>query len=87
MSFCSVAFKSCSFCTDKLDESRSLKLKGLLGDYFDKRRELDLSRKFQEEKDGEDEEELLLKCKVRLSLKFPEGFLPSVSEANAFSEF
>uniref|UniRef100_A0A8K9X7R7 DNA 3'-5' helicase n=1 Tax=Oncorhynchus mykiss TaxID=8022 RepID=A0A8K9X7R7_ONCMY len=55
--FRSVAFKSCSFCTDKLDESRSLKLKGLLGDYFDKRRELDLSRKFQEEKDGEDEEE------------------------------
>uniref|UniRef100_A0A8K9Y290 DNA 3'-5' helicase n=1 Tax=Oncorhynchus mykiss TaxID=8022 RepID=A0A8K9Y290_ONCMY len=65
--FRSVAFKSCSFCTDKLDESRSLKLKGLLGDYFDKRRELDLSRKFQEEKDGEDEEELLLKCKVRLA--------------------
>uniref|UniRef100_A0A8C7G7H8 DNA 3'-5' helicase n=1 Tax=Oncorhynchus kisutch TaxID=8019 RepID=A0A8C7G7H8_ONCKI len=65
--FRSVAFKSCSVCTDKLDESRSLKLKGLLGDYFDKRRELDLSRKFQEEKDGEDEEELLLKCKVRLA--------------------
>uniref|UniRef100_A0AAZ3PCM8 DNA 3'-5' helicase n=1 Tax=Oncorhynchus tshawytscha TaxID=74940 RepID=A0AAZ3PCM8_ONCTS len=61
--FRSVAFKSCSVCTDKLDESRSLKLKGLLGDYFDKRRELDLSRKFQEEKDGEDEEEELLKCK------------------------
>ncbi|XP_029514695.2 ATP-dependent DNA helicase Q4-like isoform X1 [Oncorhynchus nerka] len=63
--FRSVAFKSCSVCTDKLDESRSLKLKGLLGDYFDKRRELDLSRKFQEEKDGEDEEELLLKCKMK----------------------
>ncbi|XP_045565261.1 ATP-dependent DNA helicase Q4-like isoform X1 [Salmo salar] len=61
--FRSVAYKSCSFCTDKLDESRSLKLKGLLGDYFDKRRELDLSRKFQEEKD--DEEEVLLKCKMK----------------------
>lgn len=69
LSLCSVAYKSCSFCTDKLDESRSLKLKGLLGDYFDKRRELDLSRKFQEEKD--DEEEVLLKCKVRLSPKIP----------------
>uniref|UniRef100_A0A8C7G8S0 DNA 3'-5' helicase n=1 Tax=Oncorhynchus kisutch TaxID=8019 RepID=A0A8C7G8S0_ONCKI len=48
--FRSVAFKSCSVCTDKLDESRSLKLKGLLGDYFDKRRELDLSRKLLPDK-------------------------------------
>ncbi|XP_041759672.1 ATP-dependent DNA helicase Q4 [Coregonus clupeaformis] len=62
--FRSVAYKSCSFCTDELDESRSLKLKGLLGDYFDKRRELDLSRKFQEEKDGGDEE-VLMKCKMK----------------------
>lgn len=52
--FRSVAYKSCSFCTDELEERRSLKLKGLLWDYFDKRRDLDLSRKYQEEKDGED---------------------------------
>uniref|UniRef100_A0A674EIC5 RecQ helicase-like 4 n=1 Tax=Salmo trutta TaxID=8032 RepID=A0A674EIC5_SALTR len=43
--FRSVAYKSCSFCTDELDERRSLKLKRLLWDYFDKRRDLDLSRK------------------------------------------
>uniref|UniRef100_A0A4W5KN65 DNA 3'-5' helicase n=1 Tax=Hucho hucho TaxID=62062 RepID=A0A4W5KN65_9TELE len=71
--FRSVAYKSCSFCTDELDESRSLKLKGLLGDYFDKRRELDLSRKFQEEKDGEDEEEVILMGFVGLQMKDFEG--------------
>ncbi|XP_041739473.2 ATP-dependent DNA helicase Q4 [Coregonus clupeaformis] len=61
--FRSVAYTSCRSCTDQLDERRSLKLKGLLGDYFDKRRDLDLSRKFQEEKDGEDE--VLMKCKMK----------------------
>ncbi|CAB1320464.1 unnamed protein product [Coregonus sp. 'balchen'] len=71
--FRSVAYKSCSFCTDELDESRSLKLKGLLGDYFDKRRELDLSRKFQEEKDGGDEE-VLMKCKSFLGNRSDEKF-------------
>ncbi|KAK1880138.1 ATP-dependent DNA helicase Q4 [Dissostichus eleginoides] len=34
------AFKSASSCVDDLDESRSLRLKDLLSDYFDKRRDL-----------------------------------------------
>ncbi|KAK5911139.1 hypothetical protein CgunFtcFv8_005341 [Champsocephalus gunnari] len=37
---CSVAFPSASSCVDDLDESRSLRLKDLLSDYFDKRRDL-----------------------------------------------
>lgn len=37
---CSVGFRSVSSCVDDLDESRSLKLKGLLSEYFDKRRDL-----------------------------------------------
>ncbi|KAJ7991733.1 hypothetical protein DPEC_G00286940 [Dallia pectoralis] len=61
--FRSVAYKSCSFCTDELDEKRSLKLKELLRDYFDKRRDLDMSKKFQEDED--DEEEMLMKCKLK----------------------
>lgn len=46
---------------DDLEESRSQALKELLRDYFDKRRNLDLSKHYQEE---EDEEEELNKCKV-----------------------
>ncbi|XP_010789781.1 ATP-dependent DNA helicase Q4 [Notothenia coriiceps] len=38
--FKSVAFPSASSCVDDLDESRSLRLKDLLSDYFDKRRDL-----------------------------------------------
>lgn len=39
---------------DELDEARSLRLKELLADYFEKRRDLDLS-KYKEEQDDEDE--------------------------------
>uniref|UniRef100_A0A4W4EI90 DNA 3'-5' helicase n=1 Tax=Electrophorus electricus TaxID=8005 RepID=A0A4W4EI90_ELEEL len=39
--FRSVAYQSCGSCMDELDEVRSLKLKGLLADYFEKRKELD----------------------------------------------
>lgn len=39
---------------DELDEARSLRLKELLADYFEKRRDLDLS-KYEEEQDDEDE--------------------------------
>lgn len=52
--FRSVAYRNCSFCTDELDEARSLRLKELLADYFEKRRDLDLS-KYEEEQDDEDE--------------------------------
>ncbi|KAK5854998.1 hypothetical protein PBY51_005140 [Eleginops maclovinus] len=38
--FKSVAFPSASFCVDDLDESRSVRLKELLSEYFDKRRDL-----------------------------------------------
>ncbi|XP_029298312.1 LOW QUALITY PROTEIN: ATP-dependent DNA helicase Q4 [Cottoperca gobio] len=37
--FKSVSFQSVSSCVDDLDESRSLRLKDLLSEYFDKRRE------------------------------------------------
>ncbi|XP_035536790.1 LOW QUALITY PROTEIN: ATP-dependent DNA helicase Q4 [Morone saxatilis] len=37
--FKSVAFRSASSCVDDLDESRSLRLKSLLSEYFDKRRD------------------------------------------------
>ncbi|XP_066531335.1 ATP-dependent DNA helicase Q4 [Hoplias malabaricus] len=53
--FRSVAFRNCSFCMDELDEARSLKLKELLSDYFDKRRDLDMSKKYIEEQDEEDD--------------------------------
>lgn len=36
---CSVAFQSASSCLEDLDESRSLQLKDLLSEYFDKRRD------------------------------------------------
>lgn len=36
---CSVAFQSVTSCVDDLDESRSLHLKSLLSEYFDKRRD------------------------------------------------
>lgn len=38
-SCCSVAFKSAESCLEDLDESRSRQLKGLLSEYFDKRRD------------------------------------------------
>ncbi|XP_048059461.1 ATP-dependent DNA helicase Q4 [Megalobrama amblycephala] len=60
--FRSVAYRNCSLCMDDLEESRSQALKELLRDYFDKRRNLDLSKHYQEE---EDEEEELNKCKMR----------------------
>ncbi|XP_057683212.1 ATP-dependent DNA helicase Q4 isoform X2 [Corythoichthys intestinalis] len=41
--FKSVAFNSVSSCVDDLDDGRSLQLKGLLSDYFDKRRDRDLN--------------------------------------------
>ncbi|KAL0961923.1 hypothetical protein UPYG_G00333410 [Umbra pygmaea] len=62
--FRSVAYKSCSVCTDELDESRSLRLKGLLGDYFDKRRDLDFSKNVHEVTESKDEEEVLMKRKL-----------------------
>lgn len=40
---CSVAFHSASSCVDDLDESRSLQLKSLLSEYFDKRRDRTLA--------------------------------------------
>ncbi|XP_051527605.1 ATP-dependent DNA helicase Q4 isoform X2 [Myxocyprinus asiaticus] len=61
--FRSVAYRNCSLCMDDLDDSRSQSLKELLRDYFDKRRNLDLSKHYQEEED--DEEEALNKCKMR----------------------
>ncbi|XP_029976959.1 ATP-dependent DNA helicase Q4 [Salarias fasciatus] len=39
--FKSVAFQSVSSCLEDLDETRSLQLKGLLSEYFDKRRDRD----------------------------------------------
>ncbi|TRY87371.1 hypothetical protein DNTS_003944 [Danionella cerebrum] len=59
--FRSVAYRNCGQCMDDLDESRSQDLKGLLGDYFDKRRNLDLS----EQEEEEDEEEELNRCKMK----------------------
>lgn len=38
---CSVAFQSVLSCIDDLDEGRSLQLKNLLSEYFDKRRDRD----------------------------------------------
>ncbi|XP_053349184.1 ATP-dependent DNA helicase Q4 [Clarias gariepinus] len=60
--FRSVAYRNCSFCMDELDEARSLKLKELLADYFEKRRDLDIS-KYEEEQDDEDETLSKLKLK------------------------
>uniref|UniRef100_A0A673KP50 DNA 3'-5' helicase n=1 Tax=Sinocyclocheilus rhinocerous TaxID=307959 RepID=A0A673KP50_9TELE len=60
--FRSIAYRNCSQCMDDLEESRSQALKELLRHYFDKRRNLDLSKHYQEEE--EDEEEELNKCKV-----------------------
>ncbi|XP_017556968.1 ATP-dependent DNA helicase Q4 [Pygocentrus nattereri] len=61
--FHSVAYRNCSFCMDELDETRSLKLKELLSDYFDKRRDLDMSKKYEEDQD--DEDKTLNKCKLK----------------------
>ncbi|XP_056597984.1 ATP-dependent DNA helicase Q4 [Triplophysa dalaica] len=60
--FRSVAYRNCSECMDDLDESRSHTLKDLLRDYFDKRRNLDMSKPCEDE---DDEEESLNKCKMR----------------------
>lgn len=61
--FRSVAYRNCSLCLDDLEESRSQALKDLLSDYFDKRRNLELSKQCLE--DEHDEEEELNKCKMR----------------------
>ncbi|KAK1785523.1 hypothetical protein P4O66_018884, partial [Electrophorus voltai] len=47
--FRSVAYQSCGSCMDELDEVRSLKLKGLLADYFEKRKELDAGWRDEDE--------------------------------------
>lgn len=58
---------------DELDEARSLRLKELLADYFEKRRDLDMS-KYEEEQEDEDETFSKLKvcvlqsCFISLSL-------------------
>ncbi|KAM9776242.1 ATP-dependent DNA helicase Q4 isoform X1 [Syngnathus typhle] len=64
LSACFRAFKSVSFknvlsCMDDLDEGRSLRLKDLLSDYFDKRRERDLTREPMEAEDSLDRYKLL----------------------------
>ncbi|XP_066571902.1 ATP-dependent DNA helicase Q4 isoform X2 [Amia ocellicauda] len=56
--FQSVAYRNCTSCTDEMDEERSLKLKELLKDYFDKKLDLDLSKKYQEDKENDEEDEL-----------------------------
>ncbi|KAG7458240.1 hypothetical protein MATL_G00236080 [Megalops atlanticus] len=63
--FRSVAYRNCSFCTDEMDEERSLKLKELLRDYFDKKKELDLSKNSLEDKENEEDDEGLSMCKMR----------------------
>ncbi|KAF7691001.1 hypothetical protein HF521_011298 [Silurus meridionalis] len=60
--FRSVAYRNCSFCMDELDETRSLRLKELLADYFEKRRDLDMS---QYEEEQEDEDETFSKFKLK----------------------
>ncbi|KPP71518.1 ATP-dependent DNA helicase Q4-like [Scleropages formosus] len=55
--FRSVAYQNCSFCTDERDEDRSLKLKALLKDYFDKKMDFDLSKNLQKDREAEDAEE------------------------------
>uniref|UniRef100_A0A8C9VIJ7 DNA 3'-5' helicase n=1 Tax=Scleropages formosus TaxID=113540 RepID=A0A8C9VIJ7_SCLFO len=49
--FRSVAYQNCSFCTDERDEDRSLKLKALLKDYFDKKMDFDLSKNLQKDRE------------------------------------
>ncbi|KAG5842663.1 hypothetical protein ANANG_G00180000 [Anguilla anguilla] len=61
--FRSVAYRNCSFCTDEMDERRSLMLKELLRDYFDKKRDLDLSNEYHE--DEEEDDEVLNKYKLK----------------------
>uniref|UniRef100_A0A3B4CKC3 DNA 3'-5' helicase n=1 Tax=Pygocentrus nattereri TaxID=42514 RepID=A0A3B4CKC3_PYGNA len=77
--FHSVAYRNCSFCMDELDETRSLKLKELLSDYFDKRRDLDMSKKYEEDQD--DEDKTLNKCKWEEQIRADvRGFLASRSD-------
>uniref|UniRef100_A0A8C9W4I4 ATP-dependent DNA helicase Q4 n=1 Tax=Scleropages formosus TaxID=113540 RepID=A0A8C9W4I4_SCLFO len=52
--FRSVAYQNCSFCTDERDEDRSLKLKALLKDYFDKKMDFDLSKNLQKDRENPD---------------------------------
>uniref|UniRef100_A0A671P9Z5 DNA 3'-5' helicase n=1 Tax=Sinocyclocheilus anshuiensis TaxID=1608454 RepID=A0A671P9Z5_9TELE len=75
--FRSVAYRNCSQCMDDLEESRSQALKELLCHYFDKRRNLDLSKHYQEEE--EDEEEELNKCKAQICADI-RGFLSNRSD-------
>ncbi|XP_039593277.1 ATP-dependent DNA helicase Q4 isoform X2 [Polypterus senegalus] len=49
--FFSVAYRSSTSCSDKMDDDRSQKLKALLMNYFDKKAELDLSKKYEEDKE------------------------------------
>ncbi|XP_077404749.1 ATP-dependent DNA helicase Q4 [Vanacampus margaritifer] len=57
--FKSVAFKSVLSCVDDLDAGRSLRLKDLLSDYFDKRRERDFALEPLEPEDSLDQYKLL----------------------------
>ncbi|KAL2080063.1 hypothetical protein ACEWY4_023856 [Coilia grayii] len=80
--FRSVAYRNCSSCMDALDEERSLKLKELLSDYFDKRRELDMSKEYQKDQDEEEDSLNKLKMKdwegqIRADIR---GFLASRSD-------
>uniref|UniRef100_A0A8C4T3C3 DNA 3'-5' helicase n=1 Tax=Erpetoichthys calabaricus TaxID=27687 RepID=A0A8C4T3C3_ERPCA len=49
--FFSVAYHNSTSCSDKMDDDRSQKLKALLMNYFDKKAELDLSKKYEEDKE------------------------------------
>ncbi|XP_054620170.1 ATP-dependent DNA helicase Q4 [Dunckerocampus dactyliophorus] len=57
--FKSVAFQNVLSCVDNLDEARSLQLKDLLSDYFDKRRDRDLTKQPLDVQEGLDQYKLL----------------------------
>ncbi|XP_023667819.1 ATP-dependent DNA helicase Q4 [Paramormyrops kingsleyae] len=82
--FRSVAHRSCGPCTDEWNEERSLKLKALLKDYFDKKMDPDLIRKLEEAEEEDDDDDELNKCKmsdwedqIRADIR---GFLTSHSD-------
>ncbi|XP_063041795.1 ATP-dependent DNA helicase Q4 [Engraulis encrasicolus] len=80
--FRSVAYRSCSYCLEELDEERSLRLKELLSEYFDKRRDLDLSKEYQQDQDEDEDSLIKLKMKdwegqIRADVR---GFLASRSD-------
>ncbi|XP_028820256.1 ATP-dependent DNA helicase Q4 isoform X2 [Denticeps clupeoides] len=52
--FRSVAYRTCDSCLDRLDEERSPRLKRLLGDYFEKRRERNFGEELQPYEDDDD---------------------------------